>query len=248
MIAPVFRHIGGALALFGALAACHRQAADAAPQPYEIVTQTRPESLDGYLQTYRGLHQVCAATRAAMQLPPAPPLVALPAGFVTERSMYLSSGIIYLTRREEFFIEVAELTPEAGCKSRIASTVTEELVRSGMLQSARRDGDGQREVDAAVALPPPKPDPGSGYSERKTLGGVALRCAPSNATLGPAAMQDLCVPDSAPVPLDGHGEPVIVHARSTLLEGGNVILLTEPISVQIGKAVSPARLTLAGAK
>lgn len=249
--APVVRAVGGALAMFAALAACDRQPADAAgaAQPYEIVTQTRPESVDGYLQTYRGAHQACAAARQAMGLSPAPPLVALPAGFVTERATYLSSGGAYLTRREEFFIDLADMTPELGCKSRLASNMIAESVRGGKLQTARRELDGQLELDPAGALPPPKQGKALGYSEQKKLGGVALRCAPSSATLGAGAMQNLCALDVASgVPLDGQGAPVIVHARSTLLERGNIILLTEPVSVQIGKPISAQRLMLSGAK
>jgi hypothetical protein len=245
--APVLRTVCAGITMFGLLVACDRQPADAATaaQPYEITTQTRPESINGYLKIYRAAHQVCAFTREAMQLPAPPPLVQLPSSFVTERTTYLSSGRAYLTRKEEFFIDLAELTPELGCKSRLGSRMTEELVQGGQVHSARRDVDGVLEVYPVTPLLPPKQDAANGYSERKNLGGVAMRCAPSNATLGPKVMQDLCVLDVASgVPLDGQGQVIVVHLRNTLMEAGDIVFLTEPVSVQIGKPVSEQRLSL----
>jgi hypothetical protein len=229
------------------LIACNRPAANAASvvQQYDIVTRTRPESQDGYLQTFRGMHQVCNATRALMKLPPGPPLVALPADFVTERTHYLGSGGKFLTRRETFFVDTVELTPEVGCKSRISSDVTEELVQDGQVQGSRRGSDGKLEVDPPEPLPPAKQDVAQPFTERKNMGGVALRCVPANANPLGAVMQDMCVPDSSSaIPLDGRGEAIIVHARAIVSGQAKMVSLTEPVSVQLGKPVNPASLKL----
>lgn len=229
------------------LVACDQQTANAAGngQAFEIRTQTRPESIEGYLQVYRGAHQVCAAAREQMKLHPAPPLIRLPADFVTERTLYLSSEGASLTRREKFAIDLAEMTPELGCKSRIVSTIAEELVRDGNIEASMRYEDGTVEVDPAQPVPPPEQVPAGVYSEKKHLAGHAMRCAPPAASLGPGVMQDVCVPDAGrDILVDGVGEPIVVHARSTLLEQGNNILLTEPVSIQVGKPVSLARFAL----
>lgn len=251
MAATMVRAVCGAGLALGVLVACEPQSADAASAspPYEITTQTRPVSLAGYADFYRGAHQVCAASREALQLPAPPPLVPIPAGFVTERTTYLHSGNAYLQQREEFFVDVSELTPELGCKSRIGSAMTEELVQGQQVQIARRDADGKRDVEPADTLPPPKQAAAEPYTERRNLAGTAMRCAPVNTTFGPSVMQDLCVLDRADgVPLDGHGDVVVVHARSTLLERADIVLLTEPVRVQVGQPVSRQRFTLTGAK
>lgn len=233
------------------LVACDRPAANAASaaQQYDISTQTRPESLDGYLQTYRGMHQVCNATRNMMKLPPGPPLVSLPADFVTERTHYLGSNGKFLTRRETFFVDVTELTPEAGCKSRIGSDVIEELVHDGKVEGVRRSNDGQLETDAPEALPPPKQDVAMPYTEKKTIGGVAMRCVPGKNNLMSGVMQDMCVPDAAPaIPLDGRGDAIVVHARAIVSEQAKQVLLIEPVSVHIGQPVNAASLALSKGK
>lgn len=243
------------LALISLSTGCERHVADAAAagsaagMAYDISTQTRPESVEGYSKFFQGLHQVCAASRQMMGLPAAAPMVVIPANFVTERSSYVSDGKTFLTQHEEFYVDVNEMQPELGCKSRVASAMTAELIKNGTVQVARRDPDSQLEVGPADPLAPPKSGMGQAFSERKTIAGAALRCAPAGATPGPGVAQDLCIPDvAAGVPLDGHGEPVLVHARSTLLQKADIVLLTEPVSVQIGKPVSQARLALPGAK
>lgn len=251
MALSLLRAVGAVTALSALFTGCDRPAGAAghAAQPYEIVTQTRPESIDGYMKVWRLAHQACAFARESMHLPPAPPLVQVPPGFVTDRITYLSTGGAYLTRHEAFQIDATELTPELGCKSRLGSTMTEELVQGGKVQSARREIDGVVEADPVAPLPPPKGTGDSGYSEHKKMGGVAMRCAPSPATLGPGVMQDLCVPDvTSGTPLDGRGDPVVVHARATLLGRGDVVLLTEPVIIQTGKPVSQARLALSKAQ
>ena len=116
----------GVLGIFAPLAACDRQTVDATAQPYEIVTQMRPESLEAYMQTPRRAYDVCARVRAMQHLPPPPLLVPLPADFAMKRSTYLSSAIGYLIRHEEFNVFM-----EDDCKTRIASSMTEAVMRGG---------------------------------------------------------------------------------------------------------------------
>jgi hypothetical protein len=253
MAPSALRAVVGALLIPGLILACDaRPASNARPvsnattgtQPFEITTRTRPESLDGYLKMYRSMHALCGVNRELMHLPPGPPLVDVPADFVTERSTYLHSGSAYLVRREEFFVDVAELDAKLGCKSRLGSSMTEELVRDGQVQSAIRNGDGTVDIDLVTPLPPPKPGGASGYTVQKNLSGFAMRCVAPDAPLG-EGMHDMCVLDVASgPPLDGQGESVIVHARSTLLERANIVLLTEPVTVQVGKPVDARRLAL----
>lgn len=233
------------------LIACDRPVANAASvaQQYDIVTRTRPESRDDYLQPSRGLHQVCNATRAVMKLPPGPPLVELPADFVTERTRYLASGGKFLTRHETFFVDTTGMTAEAGCTSRIVSEVTEELVQNGQVQGSRRDSDGKVEVDPIEALPPAKKDVAQPFTERKNVSGVVLRCVPANANPLGSFTQNLCAPESnAAIALDGRGEPIVVSARAVVAGQEKMVSLTEPVSVQIGKPVAATAMTLSADK
>jgi hypothetical protein len=242
--APVLRAVCAGIAMCGLLVACDWQLADAATmaQPYEIITQTRPESIDGHMKLLRAAHEWCAYAREGMKLPPPPPLVQLPVGFITERNTYLSSGTAYLARREEFSIDTSELTPELGCKSRLGSSMTEQLVRGGKVYQALRYVDGKVEIDPATPLLPPKHDAASNYSERKNLGGVAMRCAPP---VLDKLMKDFCVLDVASgVPLDGRGKAIVVHARNISMEAAGLVYVTELVNAQIGKPVSEQRVSL----
>lgn len=223
--------------------------AAAAAQQYDITTRTRPEFIEAFLQIYRAAHEICNFNRKFMKLPPGPPLVTLPADFVTERHRYVASSGKFLSRREEFFVDTSEMTAEAGCKSRIVSSVTEELVHDGIVEGSQRGSDGVLEIDAPEPLTPPKLDAEQPFTERKNLGGVALRCVPDNQNPMRGMVEGTCVADAEPtIPLDGHGEAITVRGRLILAEQAKLVLLIEPVSVQIGKPVNPADLALSKGK
>lgn len=241
MFGRAARCAGAALTMFVALAACGRQTVDAAAQPYEIVTQMRPESLDAYMRAHRQNYDVCARARAMQNLPPPPPLVKLPADFVLKRSTYLSSGRGYLIRHEEFNV-VMEAT---DCKTRIDSAVSESVVRDGQVHGQRRELDGHTEVDEPMPVSEPSVD-GSAYTEKRTVGGIAMRCAP--ASLRTDIALDECVVDTGTGVLrDGLRYPIVLHARG-IVPVTNTVVLTEPVKVQIGKPVPQERIALSGAK
>ena len=230
--------------LCGLLIACDRQPAIAAGGmlSYEIVTQTRPESVDGFMELFRVAHKTCAFVREGMKLSPPPPLVGLPTDFVTERTTYLGSGSTSLMRHEEF--TVSELKPELNCQYTITSSVTERLVKDGQLSQALNYSDGTLEVDPPEPLPPPLRPAGEAYSEPKNVGGVALRCAAPDRGMS-KVMPALCMLDGpSGVLLDGEGKPIIGYARSMPIDPWKVAFLTEPVKVRIGPAVDPARLVL----
>jgi len=244
------RCIGAALGIVATLAACEPRAVDAAAQPYEIVTQLRPESPEAYMKLFRRAHLVCALAREAMKLPPPPPLVTLPADFVIKRSTYLGSGSSYLIRYEEFVVDIAEMAPETGCKTRIGSTLHEALGREGQIHSQLRELDGRTEVEEPVPL---VRDASKGtsdetsYTEKRTVDGIAMRCL-SAALLGGLTL-DKCVADTDSGLLrDGAGDPVVLRARELVPGPDKMVVLTEPVSVQIGKPVSEGRIALSGAK
>lgn len=250
MVKNMTRTSGGALVLFVALAACDRQPADGAAgeaaQPYDIVTQKRPQDLDSYMQLYRGGYTACAAARAMMKLPPALPFVVVPANFVIERNTYLGSGNTSLVRQEQFFVDISEMKPDTGCKTRLGSTMIERLVRAGQVYEQRRGLDGQVETDEPTPLAPGSPR-ADAFTEKKTVGRIAMRCM--SAALDSSAMQGGCAADAGPgVLLDGEGEPIILRGRATYPERANMVVLTEPVTVQIGKPVSQQRIALSEAK
>jgi hypothetical protein len=234
----------GVLGIFAALAACDRQTVDATARPYEIVTQMRPESLEAYMQTPRRAYDVCARVRAMQHLPPPPPLVPLPADFAMKRSTYLSSASGYLIRHEEFNVVM-----EDDCKIRIASSMTEAVMRGGQVYGQRREPGGHTEV----AEPAPSGwDPAktatdeASYTEKRTVGGVGMRCL--SAPLRGGITLDKCAGSTnAGLLRDGANDPIALHARE-MVPVLNLVVLTEPVSVQIGKPVSPERIALSGVK
>lgn len=250
MVKNIIRTSGVALALFAALAACDRQPADGAAggaaRSYEIVTQTRPQDLEAYMRLYRGGHGVCAAAREAMHLPPASPLVAVPADFVAERITYLGSGNTSVVRHEQFVVDISEMRPDNGCQTRLASTVTERLVRAGQVYEQRRLLDGHTETDEPTPLTPGSPR-AAAFTEKKVVGGIAMRCIP--AALDTTLMKDMCAADAGPgVLLDGEAEPVVLRGHATYAERANLVMITEPVTVQIGKPVDQQRIALSGVK
>lgn len=241
MLGRAVRYVGAALGMLGALAACDRQVADAAAQPYEIVTQMRPESLDVYMRMYRQMHDACARVRAIRHLPPPPPLVTLPADFVIARSTYLSSGSGFLIRNEEFNV----VMDDADCKTRIDSILSETVVRGGKVYGQRRESGGQTEVAEPMPLSQPSSD-GSSFTEKRTVGGIAMRCG--SADLRTDIAQDVCAADAGTDVLrDGVRYPIILYSRG-VVPVRKMVVVTEPVSVQIGKPVSPERIALSGAK
>lgn len=250
MLERAARRVGAALGMFAALAACDRQPADAASKPYEIVTQMRPESREAYMKMFRPAYDVCALARTAMKLPPPPPLVALPADFVIKRNTYLGSGSSYLIRHEEFVVDIGDMKPETGCKTRIGSTLYEAVGRDGQIHSQARELDGHMDVDELMPL---VKDPSKGsayetsYTEKRTVSGIAMRCLPP--TLLGGLTLDKCVANTeAGLLRDGAGDPLVLDARELVPGREKMIVLTEPVSVQIGKPVSPERIALTGAK
>jgi hypothetical protein len=250
MLGRAVRSTGAALGMFVALAGCDRETADAATQPYEVVTQMRPESPEVYLRPFRRAHQVCALARAAMKLPPPPPLVALPADFAMKRSTYLGSKSGSLIRHEEFLVDIAEMAPETGCKSRLASSTTEAVIRGGQVYGQRRESDGHTEVE------PPAPagweaskaaSDEASFTEKRTVGGTGVRCL-SASLLGGITLDKCAASTDAGLLRNGAGEPVVLHAREVVPGPDKMVVLTEPVSVQIGKPVSPERIALSGAK
>lgn len=245
MFGRAVRCAGAALGMFVALAACDRETADAAAQPYEIVTQMRPESLDVYMRRHRQGYDVCARVRAIQQLPPPPPLVTLPADFAMKRSTYLGSASGYLIRHEEF-----NLVMEADCKTRVDSATTEAVVRGGKVYGQRREFDGHTEVEPPAPSgwePSKAASDEASYTEKRTVDGIAMRCL--SAALRGGLTLDKCVADTdAGLLRDGAGDPVVLRARELVPGRDKMVVLTEPVSVQIGKPVSPERIALSGAK
>lgn len=181
-------------------------------------------------------------------MPPPAPLVKVPSNFITERLTHLSNGKAFLYRREEFFIDMNDMTAEQGCLTRLGSRMASEVVNGGKRQSSSSEMGGSLEVEPAtdlVPMPSQRPIGDDNFSERRTLSGVALRCAPSNSPFLSDVMQDLCILDlPSGTVTDAEGKPIVVHLRSKLLDKAGMVLLTEPVSVQIGKPVDERRLAI----
>ena len=85
------------------------------------------------------------------------------------------------------------------------------------------------------------------YTEKRTVDGVPMRCLPAT-LLGGLTLENCAVDTKAGLRRDGAGDPLVLHAREFVPGRDKMVVLTEPVSVRIGKPVSLERMALTGAK
>jgi hypothetical protein len=243
-----------------AAAGCNRTgAADAsASQPslagnarnagsYEIVTVTRPESVDAYHAPYRAMYEICASSRELVKLPPAAPMKKPAPDFIEQRDTFVRDGDVFLHKRENFAMKLVSSDPKAGCDTRLEASTEYELYRDGKVISVALGDEGRSEqTNEWSNTNHYGADLTSNYTERKTIRGTAVRCQKLTVPGLDKLVQDICIADGSPrAPTDVNDEPITVSTRVVNPVMTSIVMITEPVSVKLGAPIDPKVFNLA---
>jgi len=218
----------------------------AAARSYEIVTVTRPESVDRQIAVDWARYDACVMAAESRKLP-VKPFPAVPQQYFYERNTYISDGKTYLMRSEQYGLDDARLVPEQGCAARFAVQSSTDIQRGAKVRHIGIALDGERQVDDEDRAAPLAPDAAAaaGYSVARSVAGHAVRCLPpgSPAYAG-GTVREMCIADAAAV--DPDGKPVVVAATMKNATG-TTTLVTEPHKLVLGKPIDAKAFDDAGA-
>lgn len=228
--------VGGICALI-ALAACSdgsaRPAAGAAApaaaggsaKSYYLVIQTRPENLQKIFKTERWAYGLCAAA-AKLKKIPVKPFPTLPDDFVFERNIYASDGTRTYVKDIQFKIDDASV--EQGCAYKLASLATTDIEHDGKARMTQQNEEGVLSTgeDMAADTEPVSQSKLASYTASKVINGVQLKCKATG-----------CIVDPALVVIAQGRRPVIAATRFDDLTVHGTALVTEPVSLSLGKPI-----------
>lgn len=220
-------------------------ARDAAQTSYEIVTVTRPENVEQQLAPERALYNACTAQAEAQRLP-VKPFPAVPRDYFTERSSWASDGQTFMSRIENYGIDMTALVPEQGCSTRFTIASSTEVHRGKKVRSVEVSHDGERNASDEEGNAPAAPRLArlAAYTAAKTVAGHKVRCMPATGQ----GQHETCVPDAgAAMPASYDGSPITVHLRMKNAQGTTDLVMM-PQTLRIGAAVDPAAFGDAGAR
>jgi hypothetical protein len=209
-------------------------AREAALASYEIVTVTRPESVERHIAQDRAQYDLCASA-AQQQGLPVQPFPAVPQQYFQERDTWISDGKVFLHRTENYGLDPTSLSPEKGCATRFTIATSTEVRRGRKVTSEQVWFDGQRQAHEEESTAPqmPRLKALERYTVTKTVAGHRVRClAPGGAAL-PGRMQERCVADGTVVPAGYDGKPIVVHLRMKNAQA-TTDLVMEPQTLRIG--------------
>lgn len=228
-------------ALCASLAACSRGGpATATALPYEVVTVERPESVAAYHQFYKAEYGICANIRSSLHLAPPAPMKEPPADYISKRTTYTSDGTAYLVKEEHFLYKVSVDEPAFTCATYREDTSNTQLVQGGIAYDVAVDAAGNRTTTPPGPAALPRQRRGDTFTVPKTVKGQAVMCMPMLAHTD-ELITDVCVADLKPGTLvDAGGRPIILASRVTGVQKAMGVILTEPVSVVVGKKIDPA--------
>lgn len=214
---------------------------------FEVVTVTRPESIDAFLKVYRQMYKTCAFTREVKKLPPPPPMLVPPADYISERKTYISDGKAYLVKEEYFTYQVNFEEPSISCETSLEKTSNTTLMRDGKAYIADIDATGRRNSEPPEEWAAPG-DEGKEkiYTLLKSVKGYAVKCMPPLPN-SEKLLTELCIADMKPGTLGIGGEPIIVSSRVTSAEPVLGPVLTEPVSIKVGGKIDTTAFDAAAA-
>lgn len=227
------------MALLLALGACSEGSAGAG-QPasaagsassYHLITQLRPESVDGYFARQRQLHKLCATAAADLgkQVTPFP---AIPADFVAARSEYASDGRRTVARETEWTMDSSGFAPEKGCALRLTSYWKSAVTQDGKERAADWNEEAGLVVHEAQPASAEAVSPSglARFSSPKTVRGIALKCSEDA----------ICIVDPALALIREGRHPVQAASRIDDVRTYGTAMLREPVSLTVGKPVDEA--------
>lgn len=199
--------------------------AAASAHSYYLVTQVRPENVEKLFQRERGVHQMCVAG-AKLKKIAAQPFPALPPDFVLQRHIHASDGKQTFSKEIQFKIDGAEV--EQGCAYKISSIASSEIARDGKSRRTEQDeqgvlSTGEERPDSTEPVSRAKLDR---YTEAKVIKGVQLKCQGTD-----------CIVDPSLVVIGFGRRPVVAASRMDDTSLFGTALITEPVSLTVGKPI-----------
>lgn len=213
---------GGAHAAAGAPASA---AASANPNSYYLVTQVRPENLQKVFSSARWAYGVCVAA-AKLKKMPVQPFPTLPADFVVTRNIYASDGKHKFIKQIDFKIDDSGI--DKGCDLKVISSATSEIAQDGKSRITEQNEKGVLTTGPEM---PANTEPVSQskldrYTEAKVVKGVQLKCKGAD-----------CIVDPALALIARGRRPVLAASRLDDATLYGTALLTEPVSLVLGKPI-----------
>lgn len=250
----------GALLALCLLAACSKTPEAAAPgQPvqraardsFELVTEARPASLEGYFKLSRTAYELCViqAEQEKVAVRPYPPI---PPDFVINRITTISDGKSFATIERNFNYPF-DFKVANACSSEVESSVRTIVVHQGLQKNLDPDVPGE-EPQEPIPVPtlPFDEENARGYTVSKTINGIALKCTDGTEPLAQAKLViDTCIVDPAVGRIAGpDGEPMMASMRdlANAAPPVNSEIVHTPLSLKVGLKVDPAVFTRAAVK
>jgi hypothetical protein len=234
------------LAATACVVACDRDSVAAQPGKtaaartgYELVTTTHPVSPDKYFASVHYAYKVCASTASMMNLP-VRPFPGFPADMEIQRTVYMSDGKSFYRKDTATFPDLDVMQPENGCPLTFQQKPSTSILHHGRLYDTDA-APGEEALAPTGIVPMQMPDDAlSGYTVRRKVRGVVLKCAPPGSPEINKVMSESCIVDPEAGKLaDTSGQPLTAYLRVTpSIEQGEVV--TEPVSLKLGIAIPPA--------
>jgi hypothetical protein len=210
-------------------------ARDAARTSYEIVTVTRPESVEKQVAMERAQYELCVMKASGKGLS-VQPFPTVPQQYFQERNTWVSDGSTFLRRKENYGIDPTSLTAEKGCATRFVVASSTEVRNGKQVRTEHVSYEGKRKTGTAEGAAPraPRLSALAGYTVAKSVAGHKVRCLPPGGAALPGQMQERCVADGgAAVPAGYDGTPIVVHLRMRKAQA-TTDLVMEPQTLRIG--------------
>lgn len=217
---------------------------------YELVTMTKPESLEKYFALEKARYDICVSG-ARFKKRSVKPFPTLPTDQVLYRTTYISNGRSFYQRTMETVVDTTKMKPDTECITTVYRRASTQVIHNGMMQQSYAEADGREVVEDAMEGLPEAPNEilMRGFNFPKKVNGVALKCGPAPIIVGrPNHNYQGCVVDPVlGVFTDGSGGPLIAY--SYILESvRNTEVTVEPVSLTVGQRIDPRVFSLPAAK
>lgn len=193
-----------------------------AGQSYELVTATRPVSVEKETAIARAGYEMCAAAAKAIGVP-VKPMAVLPKDYVMIRKTYRSDGVNFFVQEEHHLLETHQATPQNGCASKIGYTSNTDVGTPARSRHIDITAEGERVVQDNEPQPTTAPDQSDAdiYTVAKQIGAHAYKCMAQGSPGLLPGMKEMCILDTKGSPLfsiDGQAIVAYVRMKSPLAD------------------------------
>jgi hypothetical protein len=158
------------------------------------------------------------------------PFPRLPTDFVWGRRTYASDGRQTLFKEVQYKLDTVNFGVDKGCELKLESYWSSEVKRDGKARIAEKSEDGSFAIseERPADMEAVNPSKLARYTQAKVVNGVPLKCK-----------GEFCIVDPSLVVIAQGRRPVIAAERIDEAIFGPV-LITEPVSLSVGKPIDPS--------